>query len=231
MKTTTFCLLLILLGAPLFAETGFYTEAGLGYVVLRGAHYRDDAPSLVSIAIYPPILEWHRSSAVDDKSTGAPFVALGYSFNDRLGVRLTYQYIADLTARSEWRSTLSPGYETLVGVLAPYLSICRSDDIHVLSVAPELAWPVTRSCRVTFSPELNWVASRGEVVRSLVTYYTPDVSRQVRNEQQFTLGGSVGLLFDLTEKVALSVGYKYADLKPSWDREAHILSGSIRLRF
>ena len=214
-----------------FAESRFYTEAGVSYVALMGAHYTDNAPSGPAVAVYPPILEWTRSQDSKDSPKWAPFLALGYSFTERLGVRLSYQYIANLDAHSEWRSRFSPGYETLVGVMAPYSLTSYKEDVHVLSLAPELNWSVTNSLAVTFAPELNWVASRGEAEESYVTYYTASVSRRDRNEQAFTLGASASAVWSLTDRCKFVVRYKYVDLKPSWGREAHIVSGLVRLGF
>ncbi len=231
MKIISYCFCTVLFSTAAFAESRFYTEAGASYVMLMGAHYPSGAPSLASVAVYPPILEWTRSHDNKDTPKWAPFVAVGYSFTDWLGVRLSYQYIANLTARTEWRSRFAPGYETLVGVLAPIFTTTYEEDIHVLSLAPEFRWPVTSAVAVTFSPELNWVASRGEVQESYVTYYTPTVTRRVRNEKEYTLGVSAGAVWSLTKRCDLVFRYKYADLKPSFGREAHILSGAIRLGF
>ena len=229
MKTICCCLCTIFLSMPAFAVSPFYTEAGGSYVALRGAHFPNGAPQLPSITIYPPILTWTQAPVTQDKSKWSPFVALGYSFSDYLGVRLSYQYIGDLSARTEWDATFAPGYETFAPAKEPVFSSSYKDDIHVLSLAPELKWPIAGKLVVTLAPEINWMSIREEVQETYVSNSAPVITNRSHNQKKYTLGASFGLLWSFTEQWAFAVRYKYTDLKPSFGRKAHGLTAAIHL--
>jgi hypothetical protein len=163
--------------------------------------------------------------AGEDKSKFTPFVAVGYSFSDRLGLRLSYHYVSNLNARAKAFS--------LVGgdALAENIFYTFKDDVHLLSLSPEFKLPLTDKLVMTFSPELNWVANRGEVLLTTTNPALEVVPRWEHNDQGFTLGASIGLGWAWTERCALEVRYKYADLKPSRGREANIVSSAVRWTF
>jgi hypothetical protein len=52
-----------------------------------------------------------------------------------------------------------------------------------------------------------------------------------RNDDGFTLGGSVRFLWSFSPRLAISLGYQYVDLDPSFDREAQVFSGGMQWKF
>lgn len=223
-----FGLCALLLGSPAFAESKFYAEAGVAYVALRGASYETGATPSLTLANTVPGTPLPTSTFAilgEDKSTWAPFVSAGYHFSEHIGVRLGYHYVGNLNASV--KSTLLVGGDVVLGDV----SLRFNDEVHVLSFAPELRWPIADKLRLTFSPELNWVTSRGEILATTSNPVINIVPRRARNEQELTFGASVGALWSLSDKCDLSLSYKYSDLKPSWGRAAHMLSGALRWNF
>ena len=228
MKKICYGLCALLLGTSAFAESKFYTEAGVAYVALRGANYETGIePSLALANTVPgaPVPQSIFTVLGEDKSTWAPFISAGYTFSERVGVRLAYHFVGNLSASV--KSTLLVGGDVVLGDV----SLRFNDEVHVLSLAPEFKWPVTGGLRLTVSPELNWVASRGEVLATTLNPVINVLPRGIRNKQALTLGASVGAIWALSDQCDLAVGYKYSDLKPSWGRAAHMVSGSLRWRF
>jgi hypothetical protein len=215
MRVVIALFLTLLAGATALADAKFYAEAGASHFALRGARF-EKQPNPLTVS--------------DDKGQIAPFVAAGYSFTDTLGLRLSYHFVDDVSG-----SALYP-YPPDYGDIRPLVAVVTwgfyRDDIHLLSLAPELKWPVNGKLKLSFSPSLNWVASRGEVTYSFTSLSTliPALARK-RRDDGFTFGGSVGLTWSVAERVALSAGYHYVDLDPSFNRTAHIISGGLRWEF
>jgi opacity protein-like surface antigen len=192
------------------AQSKFYAEAGVSYFDLQGATFADSAASNVTAV------------GVDD-SAWAPFIAAGYSFSEHIGLRFTYQYVNDV--RSEVNRTYAAGSGSYV-VNARY-----SDDLHVLALAPEFKWIISPKLTLSLSPELNWVAMREDMRLHTDAPSITVVPRSSRSEEEFTFGASAGLAWAINERSALTLAYKYVDLKPSWDRTANVVSAGLRWKF
>lgn len=228
MKISKHFLLTALLTCSAFAESKFYTDAGVSYTLLKGATYTSGLqPSYALASLVPgaPVPTSIFALLNEDKSQWAPFIAAGYAFSDRVGVRISYHYLGRLTANS--KSTLLVGGDVVLGDV----SLRFNDTVHLFSLSPEFSFPVLGKLTLTFSPELNWVASRGEVLASTLNPVINVLPSRVRNEQGFSFGASVGARWSLTEQCDFTVGYKYTDLKPSWGRQAHLLSGGLHFKF
>lgn len=212
MKIITLSLLAASAAATALAQPKFYAEAGLSYFALRSAQF-EAAPAPLR---------------VNEGSRAAPFIAAGYSFTERFGLRLSYHYVHDITATAAFPR--QPGdpeeVELPVVVYGQY-----KDDVHLVGLAPEFRWSLAPAWQLTISPVLNWVESRGEVrYSSSVPTFAAIPDRRVHDDG-FTFGGSIGLEWTIAERAALSLSYQYTDLDPSFDREAHIFSGGVRWKF
>jgi opacity protein-like surface antigen len=214
MKTFALSLLALLLSSSAFADAKLYAEAGLSHVVLRDARY-EAYPSPLAVS--------------EDRRQAAPFIAAGYSFNPLLGLRLSYHFIDDLSATTQFPHPPGPPGQPVIALVTwgHY-----RDDVHLLSLAPELKWPATGKLTFILAPALNWVASRGEVSYSFTggIPFVPVLPRGHR-DSAFTFGGSVGAAWSVSTHVALSIAYQYADLEPSFERTAHVFSGALRWNF
>jgi opacity protein-like surface antigen len=193
-----------------YAQSKFYAEGGVSYFDLRGASFADSAASKVT-AVH-----------VDD-SAWAPFIAAGYSFSEHIGLRLSYQYVSDV--RSEVDRTYTAGSGSYV-VNARY-----SDDLHVVALAPEFKWTISPKLTLSLSPELNWIAMREDMRLHTDAPSITVVPRSSRTEDEFTFGASAGVSWAINERSALTLAYKYVDLKPSWDRTANVVSAGLRWNF
>lgn len=212
MKTFTLVALGALLTTAAAAQTTFYAEAGVSYLALRDARF-ETAPD--------PL----RTSG--GKSEAAPFIAGGVSFTERFGLRLSYHYVDQINASAQFPSPPAGGPITTPVVVWGYYQ----DEVHLVGLAPEFRWAAGPKLRFTIAPVLNWVASRGEVWYAAANAAVlPGPSRRPSDED-FTFGGSLGLEWSLTEHAAISLSYQYADLQPSFDREAHLISGALRWNF
>ncbi|HYP17494.1 MAG TPA: outer membrane beta-barrel protein [Opitutus sp.] len=210
MKLLSSSLFSALIAATAFADSKAYVETGASYIALRDARF-ESRPD-------PLHVDGGRSKV-------APFIAAGYSFTERLGLRLSYHFLDDIRASAEFPH--SPGHGDVhlpVVVWGHY-----RDDVHLVGLAPELRWARGDKLTFTFSPGLNWVASRGHV--SYGTVETVPMTGRKQSDEGFTLGGSVGLVWALAERSAVSLNYQYTDLDPSFGREAHLLTGGVRFSF
>ena len=215
MKTLTLSLvagLLAVSDASAIEQSSFYAEAGVSYLALREARFERTMDPL-------------RTSG--GRSEAAPFIAGGVSFSEHFGLRLSYHYVDEIDAVAEFPSPPWGGPVTTPVVTWGYYE----DEVHLVGLAPELRWAAGPKLRFTLAPTLNWVTSRGEVWYAAPNAtILPGPARRYGKED-FTFGGSVGLVWTLTDQAAVSVGYQYANLKPSFDRTAHIVSGAFRWNF
>ncbi len=207
----------LLLAAPvLAAEAKVEADVGVSYFGLRGARFEaHPAPFFV-----------------DEGSKAAPFVAAGYAFSERFAVRASYHYLHDVKATAGYGHPPGvPGQVVLPVVVYGHYE----DDVHLVGLAPELRWAPARKVVITVAPVLNWVASRGvarySFVRTDPLALVAPIPDQRHDEAGFTFGGTIGAAWTIGERSALLLSYRYTDLDPSWDREAHILSGALRLKF
>jgi hypothetical protein len=213
--------LTLLAGATALADAKFYAEAGASHFALRGARFGSSPLERFGGQLL---------TASSRQSRTAPLVAAGCSFGDFYGLRLSYQFIDDLSGTVEYGAPSGTVPRTAV-----YTRGYFRDEVHLLGIAPELKLPVNRIIKLTFSPTLNWVASRGEINHVYVDVVSiaplePFPTRKQRKEA-FTFGGSMGLTWSVAKHAALSVAYHYADLDPSFERTAHIVSGGLRWNF
>ena len=217
-----------LLSTSAFAQLIVYTEAGVSYAALQGADYSSGIQaSLATGSMVPgaPVPKSTNTIFAEDKSSWASDLAAGYAFSDRIGVRLDNPHLGKLPASA--KATIIIVGDAALGDL----SFRFNDTVHVLSLAPEINWPLTGKFMLTMSRELNWVASRGEVLVSTTSTSLTVVPWRERNEQEFSLGALAGVRYAFTERCDLNLGYKYSDLKPSWSREAHMISGGLKVNF
>ncbi len=202
----------LLLASTAAAESKIFAEAGVSYFALRGADF--DGPNVLS--------------ASGGRNEVAPFVAAGYRFTETFALRLSYHHVNEIA------STVQYGYPPATGgdVNIPMVVWGEHRDrVHVVGLAPELRWTLGDRLSATVSPALNWVASSGGV-----RYWTNSPAITIipwrpHDDDALTFGGSLGLAYSLSERTGLSIAYQYADLDPSWGREAHIFSGALRLNF
>lgn len=203
------------LSATVVAKAQFYVEAGVSFVGLADGRFERTPDAFFS----------------DDGEEAAPFIAGGYSFSERFGMRASYHYIGDIKA--------SAGYGHPPGMPDPVLPVVvyghYKDDVHLVGLAPELRWAATEKLKLTFSPMLNWVASRGVARYAYgatppTTLLAPIPNRRHRDEG-LTFGASIGMAWMIGERSTLSLSYQYTDLEPSWDRVAHLVSGALRWNF
>lgn len=209
---------------PAFAESSLNTEAGVSYVFIRKARYETGS-------ITTGVLS-------EDKSQVAPFVAIGHSFSESVSLRLSYQYIGNLnaTTQSVFQIALPPG-TNVPNPLIPNFTNQYHDSVHVLGLAPEFKWRLSPKLGLTFSPELNWAADRGTILSTEIhdqpiSPFTAVAPKQASHTaENFSLGASAGVLWSLSERCSLAFSYRYTELQPSWNRQAHILSAALRWHF
>ena len=236
MKILKYYSIALVFSTVAFAESKFYAEAGVSYVALSGASYQDGSGLTVASSIKTASgVGYNNLNAImnlknEDRSTMAPFLAVGYSFSDWLGMRLSYQYIGHLTAQTETDTSFIPTAIYPPGVYVTTFATHYKDDVHLLSLAPEIKWPVTDKLKLMFSPQLNWVLDRSEVQESVTTYQT-FVSNTAQTRQKLSLGALVGAMWSCSKRCDLTASYQYADLNPSHGRQANIFSGAVRWRF
>jgi len=228
MKLNQLLLLPLLLCATVLANAKFYAEAGVGYATVRGGHFQSAAllGNPVIQVIPGPIPPTSTITAINqDSSTAVPFLAVGYSVSERLGLRLSYQYLGDLSARVDYRVVI--GGDALLGTYTTKFN----DDVHIVSLAPEFTWPLAANFSLTLAPQLNWVSSDSELLSSTQSTQLSVIPRLTRQESEFTFGASAACVWHWTETSSVVLRYQYADLKPSWQREAHLVTGAVRWRF
>jgi opacity protein-like surface antigen len=203
-------LLCALSAAAANAQSKLYVEAGVSYFDLQGATFADNTASNVAVV------------GVDD-SAWAPIVAAGYSFTEHIGLRFSYQYVSDI--RSAVDRTYPAGEDSYV------VNSLYSDDLHILALAPEFKWILTPKLSFSLSPELNWIAMREDMRSHTDAPSITVIPQTSRTEEEFTFGASAGVSWALDERSALTLAYKYVDLKPSWDRTANVVSAGLRWKF
>lgn len=228
MKALSLALLATALALPASAAPRLRFEAGAGYFFFRHARLADQPTAF----------------AIDEPGRLAPFVAVSHDFTERFGLRWSYQHVDDAQTTTEFRWQVVP-VDPQINVVPPSTAIPGPvllfapprvfghyrDDIHILGLAPEFTWEFGRRLSVVLAPELNWVASRGTVSYSSDSAFVLLVAPRGRREDGFMLGGGAKARWALNERTALSLGYRYLDLEPSFDREAHVISAGVEWRF
>jgi hypothetical protein len=187
-------------------------EAGASYFDLRDARF-EPAPAPLQV--------------LQSEHKVVPFIAATHAFNESFALRFSYQYLHDLTASAEFGSPPGdPPSPLAVVVWGRY-----QDDVHVVSAAPEFRWSLRPRLNLSLAPQLNWVASRGTVAHSSTNALILLRAPYRRNDDGFTLGGSLRLAWSFRAHSALSLGYQYLDLEPSFDRKAHVYSAGWSWQF
>lgn len=159
----------------------------------------------------------------EDDSAWAPFLAAGYAFSERWGLRLSYHYVDGVKAAMD--TTLVAGTES-------YLIATRlSDDIHIVSFGPEWRWPLSPALVLSASPTVSWVTVRAETLTTSDAPHIMIVPRTLWTHDDLTLGGGLGVAWQLSAAWAASLRYSYLDLEPSSDRSAHAISLGLRRNF
>lgn len=212
MKKFSLALGLALFGSSLapFALAGdFSAEAGASYV--RPRSFEAESTNVFGR---------------QDRSRWAPYIAGRYVWNDWLGARLSYRHISDFRATIEYGIPPAGGVGPQVIVWGHY-----RDDVHQVSLAPEITFHPYAGLVLVVSPVVNWVSSRGDVSYSTNNPAVTLLAMRDRNDTGFTLGGSVQLRYALSARAAVTVGYEYVDLAPSFGRKAHVFSGGVQWTF
>lgn len=205
--------LLMLGGTPFLAKAQpktpkFHVEAGASLLLLSDAK--------LGSSLGPTTVR-------EDDTAWAPFIAAGYSFSERWGVRLSYHYVDGVKAAID--TTLTAGSES-------YLIASRlSDDLHVVTLGPEFRWPLTPTLMLSASPTVNWITVRAETVTTTNAPHILVVPRTLWTHDDLTLGGGLGLAWRISEAWTGSLRYSYMDLKPSRDRSAHAFSLGLQRNF
>jgi hypothetical protein len=197
-----------MLATPVVASPAIQPEIGVSYFFLRHTALERGSYRL----------------SIDEPEKFAPFVAANAELNDWLGLRFSYTFVNN--ARTTAMLGSPPGSPLTVVVWGHY-----DDDIHVVSAAPEFKWRFTPALSLGVAPQVNWVASRGTISYSTDNPTVLLVGPRDRHDDGFTLGGSARLLWSLSARATLTLGYQYLDLDPSFDREAHVISGGLQWKF
>ncbi|ACB75773.1 hypothetical protein [Opitutus terrae] len=204
------CFFVLAAACRLTAMPGPYVEAGVSYVRLSKA----DLPASSSFAL---------TEVRHDRSAWSPFLAAGWDFSDRVGIRTSYRSVAGVDASTSYNIVDTTG--------SYYLRNRYSDDLHVITVAPEFTFRATPSLMLGVSPELNWVYAR-QTTRTdsnapmiLVLPYHTD------SDSGLSLGGSAAMNWAWSPPWSVSLRYSWIDLDPSWNRRAHALSGAVAWRW
>lgn len=214
MTTRLLLIPLVMLGGTPFltkaqpATSKFQVEAGASLLLLSDAK--------VGSSLGPTTVR-------EDDTAWAPFIAADYSLSERWGVRLSYHYVDRVKAAID--TTLTAGSES-------YLIASRlSDELHIVTFGPELRWPLTPRLMLSASPTVSWITARAETVTTTNAPHILIIPRTLWTHDDLTLGGGLGLAWQVSEAWAASLRYSYLDLEPSRDRSAHAFSLGLRRNF
>ena len=211
MRIPSLLLLLCAATVPARGVPAFVAEAGASHFEFRGGSLDGSIGAL----------------AVDEPARVAPYLAFAREFSDRFGLRLSYHFLDNVRTTAVFGGPPGvPPSPLPVVVWGHYL-----DDVHLLTLSPEFKWRLAPKMSFSFAPQLNWIASRGLVRYSSDSAFILLVGPQRRNDDGFTPGGATRLTWSLGPRAALTLGYQYSDLEPSFDREAHVFSGGFAWRF
>lgn len=211
MKLPLTFLLTLAVAAPVVAQPRFYAEAGVSYLAVEGTTSPDVHISL------PLLARDH------DKTAWSPFIAAGWNLSDHFGLRTAYRYVDGLNVQEAF--AIQDGTGTY------HLTTRYSDDLHVVTLAPEFRWRAGHAAVITLSPELNWVHLRESVHTWTNAPAVDPAPPRTRSDEDFSLGGSAAVVWALTARWSLPLRYSYLDLDPSWNRRAHAVSAGLAWQF
>jgi hypothetical protein len=187
----------------------YFVEAGASYFLLDGADFGTSEAS--------------RTVVREDDAAWAPFIAVGRAFGDRWALRLSYHYLDGLSSAVD--RTYTAGQES-------YLIWTRhSDDIHLLTLAPEFRLRLASGVRVSVSPAVNWVSARLHMQSHTNAPHIQIVPRALWTETGFTLGAGAAVTWSISDHWSTSLRYSYVDLDPARERRAHALSAGLQRNF
>lgn len=205
---------LLLLGAtfvaPAIAALDIQTEVGASYFIFRDTRREPMAGFL----------------GTDEPTKAAPFIAVATDLTENIGLRLSYQFVNDVSSTARFSSP--SGAPSL---LPTSIWSVQEDDIHLLGLAPEFKWKLAPSLSLALAPELHWVASRGVVSYGTNNPAVSLVAPRTRNDNGFTLGGAARARWSISRQASVSLGYEYVDLDPSFGRRAHVIAAGFGWRF
>ncbi len=203
-------LLGVLLAVPASGAPGFRAEIGATYFHLQHGRFESGPPP----------------AATDEDSRTAPYLALTYSFNESFGLRLGYHAL--IHGRATVDRITSPA-----GTSLPAIEVRGHyhDDTHVIGLAPEFSLKIAPRLTCTLAPQVNWVSSRGVISYSTTNPLILLLGPRRRTASGFTLGGGGRFEWSLNARAALSFGYTFLDLDPSFGRTAHAFSGGASWKF
>jgi hypothetical protein len=211
MKNPFFLLISALVAASAIGAPTFHAEGGASYFVIRDARL-EPAPD--------PL-------AVDEPRKVAPFVGVTYDMTDQIAFRFSYHYLSDVRTTVVFGSPPgSPPSPLPIIIWGHY-----EDDVHLVTVAPEFKWRIGPTVTFSIAPQVNWVASRGVVSYSTTNPLVLLLAPRERDDEGLTLGGSARIRWALGSRAAISLGYQYVDLDPSFGRKAHAFTGGLQWSF
>lgn len=228
MKTLLCILVALLATVPVSADPGFYLEAGGGHASFDKSEASADMPRLFAQFVFPAIYSWSGKLVGEQRSKNFPVLSAGYRFNDRFGLRVSYQSVRNLTTQTAWEAQYVGGTPLNVLVAPPSFYTTIEDNLDVVSFAPEAILPLVGKLSVVLSPELNWMRLRRDVDERFVSLSPTQHLMYSETENKMNLGASAGLMLGLTDKLQLSVRYKYVNFSPSFDRDAHEVFATLR---
>ena len=196
---------------PAIHASPFHVEAGASYFMFNGTNLESRA----------------NLNSVDEPKNRAPFVGVQYDLGQGFGVRFSYQWVNEVWTTAEYGPTANFSPSPFPSLVWGYYH----DDIDVISVSPEFALALTPRLSVGIAPQINWVRSRGWIHYSSMSPVLLLVAPQAWRDDGFTVGGSTRLQWIFASRAAASVSYQFTDLKPSFGRKAHVLTGSLQWRF
>lgn len=210
----TLCLGLLGPATASFARPTFYVEAGTSHFALGHADLHHPSAGLAPVKV----------TLSETKSRWSPLLAVGAEFNSWFAARLSFQRLNNVTG-------------SVVQEFAPegstrqYLATRSSEDVSVVTLSPEFRWKLAERLDAFVRADLAWVDSRGDVHVDTNLPHILVIPHTRRDDNEFTAGGSLGLDWHLSDTWSLAGSYQYVDLKPSFGRDAHVLSSALRYRF
>ncbi|MFT3867421.1 MAG: outer membrane beta-barrel protein [Nibricoccus sp.] len=229
MKTLLCLLVALLVMGPVSASPGFYVEAGGGHASFSNSDATAAMPRLFAQFAFPAIYRWSGKLTSEQKTKNFPVLSAGYRFDERFGIHVSYQSVRNLTAQTAWEAQYVGGMPVDILLVAPpsfYTTI--EDNLHVVSVGPEAILPLVGKLSVMLSPEVNWVRLRRQVHERFVSLSPTQHLMYSETDDKVSAGVTAGLVLGLTEKLQLSVRYKYVNFNPSFARDAHEVFATLR---
>jgi hypothetical protein len=163
----------------------------------------------------------------DAPDKGGFFVAATYAFTERIGARVAYHQVNNTRIAAQYGSPPgSPPSPLTVVVWGHY-----RDDIHLITAGPEFKWRPYPRLLLAAGPQVNWIASRGTASYGSETALILFAGPRARNDEGFTWGGAARVAWAVGARTAITAGYQFVDLEPSFHRRAQVMSAGVSWRF